>query len=85
MEAAGKYRPSAVTLDILMPGKDGWDILHELKTDPKTKNIPVICISVLDNRELGLSLGAIEYMVKPISKDQLMDTLQCLVIPEKVK
>jgi len=78
MELAKKYRPFAITLDIIMPGKDGWDILHELKKDPRTKDIPVICISILDNREMGLSLGAIEYMVKPINKDQLMDELQRL-------
>jgi len=78
MELAKKYHPFAITLDIVMPGKDGWDILHELKKDPKTKSIPVICISILDNREMGISLGAIEYMVKPINKDQLMEELQRL-------
>ena len=78
VELARKYRPFAITLDIIMPGKDGWDILHELKEDPRTKEIPVICISILDNREMGLSLGAIEYMVKPINKGQLMDELQRL-------
>ncbi len=78
MELAKKYHPFAITLDIVMPGKDGWDILHELKKDPKTKSIPVICISILDNREMGISLGAIEYIVKPINKDQLMEELQRL-------
>ena len=78
MELAKKYHPFAITLDIVMPGKDGWDILHELKRDPKTKSIPVICISILDNREMGISLGAIEYIVKPINKDQLMEELQRL-------
>ncbi len=78
MELAIKYRPFAITLDIIMPGKDGWDILHELKNDPQTKDIPVICISILDNRDMGLSLGAIEYIIKPINKDQLMEELQRL-------
>ncbi len=78
MELAKKYHPFAITLDIIMPGKDGWDILHELKRDPKTKSIPIICISILDNREMGISLGAIEYIVKPINKDQLMEELQRL-------
>ncbi|MCK5436859.1 MAG: response regulator, partial [Desulfobulbaceae bacterium] len=81
MEAMGlakKYLPFAITLDIVMPGKDGWDILHEFKKNPKTKDIPIICISILDNREMGLSLGAIEYMVKPVNKGQLMEELQRL-------
>ena len=78
MELAKKFHPFAITLDIIMPGKDGWDILHELKKDPQTEGIPVICISILDNREMGLSLGAIEYMVKPIKKAQLMEELQRL-------
>ena len=78
MELTKKYHPFAITLDIVMSGKDGWDILHELKKDAKTKDIPIICISMLDNREMGISLGAIEYMVKPINKDQLMEELQRL-------
>jgi len=75
MELAKKYRPFAITLDIMMPGKDGWDILHELKEEPQSEPIPVICISILDNREMGLSLGAFEYLVKPITKKQLMKEL----------
>jgi DNA-binding response OmpR family regulator len=78
MELARKYLPFAITLDIMMPGKDGWDILHELKNNSHTEGIPVICISILDNREMGLSLGAIEYMVKPIEKDQLINELKRL-------
>ncbi|MBW2570022.1 MAG: response regulator, partial [Deltaproteobacteria bacterium] len=78
MELARKYHPFAITLDIIMPGKDGWDILHELKKDSQTKDIPVICISILDNREMGLFLGAFEYLVKPITKEQLMKELHRL-------
>jgi DNA-binding response OmpR family regulator len=78
MELARKYRPFAITLDIIMPGKDGWDILNELKKDSRTESIPVICISILDNREMGLSLGAIEYLVKPIEKDQFIGELKRL-------
>jgi len=78
MKLARRYHPFAITLDIMMPGKDGWDILDELKNNPQTEDIPVICISILDNREMGLSLGAFEYLVKPINKDQLMKELQRL-------
>ncbi|MCF8105310.1 MAG: response regulator [Desulfohalobiaceae bacterium] len=78
LQLARKFKPFAVTLDIVMPGRDGWDILEELKNDPETENIPVICISILDNRELGLSLGAVEYLVKPIDKDRLTRELDRL-------
>jgi len=78
MEFARKYKPFAITLDIIMPGKDGWDILHELKEDPQTQDIPVICISILDNRAMGLTLGAFEYLTKPIDKVQLIKELKRL-------
>ncbi len=78
LEMAQKFHPFAITLDIMMPGKDGWDILHELKENSRTRDIPVICISVLDNREMGLSLGAIEYLVKPIEKYELIEELKRL-------
>jgi len=73
-----KYHPFAITLDIVMPGKDGWDILEELKEDPQLREIPVICISTSDNRELGLALGVFEYLVKPIEKDQFINELKRL-------
>lgn len=78
MVLARKYHPFAITLDIVMPGKDGWDILDELKKDLQTEGIPVICISTSDNRELGLALGVFEYLVKPIEKDQLINELKRL-------
>ena len=78
MELARKYRPFAITLDMVMPGKDGWDILHALKHDPLTEAIPVICVSILDNREMGLSLGAVEYLVKPVDKDEFIRELRRL-------
>ena len=78
MELARKYRPFAITLDMVMPGKDGWDILHALKHDPLTEAIPVICVSILDNREMGLSLGAVEYLVKPVDKNELIRELRRL-------
>lgn len=76
MELAKTHPPVAITLDIIMPGKDGWDILHELKEDPQTRDIPVICISILNNRALGLTLGAFEYLTKPVDKDQLIRELK---------
>ncbi|HLQ31401.1 MAG TPA: response regulator, partial [Chloroflexota bacterium] len=65
-------QPIAVTLDVLMPDRDGWDILAALKSEPRTRDIPVLVISVVDNRELGFALGATDYLVKPIERDALL-------------
>lgn len=73
---AKEYKPYAITLDIIIPGLDGWDILQELKSTPETADIPVIIISIVDNRELGLSMGAIAYLIKPIDHDELIKTLR---------
>jgi len=72
---ARKHKPYAITLDIIMPGRDGWDILQELKSMPDTANIPVIIASITDNRDLGISMGAIAYLLKPISPDELIRVL----------
>jgi signal transduction histidine kinase/CheY-like chemotaxis protein len=78
LKKASEHQPFAITLDMVMPGKDGWEILEQLKNDELTKEIPVICISTLDNRELGISLGAVEYLVKPIDSRVLMTELERL-------
>jgi CheY-like chemotaxis protein len=79
LEGIAKARqlgPFAITLDILMPGMDGWDAIAQLKGAPETRDIPLIVISVVDNRELGFRLGADEYLVKPIGKEVLLGTLR---------
>lgn len=73
---AAVIQPIAITLDIMMPGKDGWQVLYELKQDPATQDIPVIILSIIDNKKLGFSLGAAEYIVKPINKDLLLHKLR---------
>lgn len=78
MKAAVEYKPFAITLDIIMPGKDGWEIMEMLKDNPSTRDIPIICITALDNKDMGLSLGAIEYMVKPIDSELLIRELRRL-------
>jgi DNA-binding response OmpR family regulator len=65
-------QPILITLDIMLPGKSGIEVLEELKADPQTQNIPVIIISTLDNKEIGYSVGAIDYFVKPIDKERLL-------------
>jgi PAS domain S-box-containing protein len=71
LERAIRLRPHAITLDILLPDPDGWDILRALKVSPETRDIPVVVISVLDDRSLGFALGADEYLVKPVSREAL--------------
>ncbi|MDH5298842.1 MAG: response regulator, partial [Desulfobulbaceae bacterium] len=71
-------KPVAITLDIMMPGKDGWQVLHELKQNPATQDIPVVILSIVDNKKLGFSLGAAEYLVKPIDKKLLLRKLKSL-------
>jgi signal transduction histidine kinase/CheY-like chemotaxis protein len=68
-------RPLAITLDILMPHKDGWQVLRELKENPDTQDIPVIIISIVEERRLAFSLGAAEYLVKPVPKEVLLRKL----------
>lgn len=85
LDLARKYQPFAITLDIIMPGKDGWDILKELKNDPDTGNIPVICISVMDHAELGLSLGAVDFITKPIDSVKLIAELEQLKVAYPIR
>ncbi len=75
LQKARKYKPIAITLDLVLPKKNGWDVLAELKTDTETKGIPVIVASVLDNQERGFCLGAYRYLVKPINETDLADTV----------
>ncbi|HEV8240444.1 MAG TPA: response regulator [Thermoanaerobaculia bacterium] len=79
LKLARGVRPAAVTLDLVIPGIDGLGVLRALRADPETRHIPVIIISVLDNRELGLTLGADDYFVKPVDRDALLDRLGALV------
>ena len=72
---ARQFHPYAITLDILMPQQDGWQVLHELKTDASLRDIPIIVLSVVDNKELALRLGAFECLVKPVDRELMLATL----------
>jgi signal transduction histidine kinase/DNA-binding response OmpR family regulator len=72
LEKAVKLQPFAITLDVMLPKKDGWNILKEFKENPATRDIPVILISVMGDKNLGYGLGAFEYFVKPISSEKLL-------------
>jgi CheY-like chemotaxis protein len=73
LAAAHEYRPDAITLDIDMPGLDGWKVLERLKHHPSTRHIPVHIISGIERRQQGLKAGAMAYLAKPVSKDALDD------------
>lgn len=72
IELAKKLRPQVICLDILMPSMDGWSVLTALKADPELANIPVVIWSLVNDHQLGYSLGAADFLVKPVQKDQLL-------------
>jgi DNA-binding response OmpR family regulator len=65
-----------VVLDILLPGLDGWQVLARLREDPATVGIPVVVVSVVDDRARGTELGAAAYLVKPLDRDELVTALR---------
>ena len=84
LDTVRRLSPAGVVLDILLPGIDGWEVLAQLKADPATAAIPVVVVSMLDERGHGFALGAAEYLVKPIGKDQLLAALyRTAAIPER--
>jgi CheY-like chemotaxis protein len=72
LEILRKWPPDIVTLDVMMPGVDGWSVLGLMKSDPDLAHIPVIMITIVDDRSLGYSMGASEYMTKPIDRARLV-------------
>jgi signal transduction histidine kinase/DNA-binding response OmpR family regulator len=73
---AREHRPDAITLDILMPGLDGWGVLRELRADPELSRIPVVLVTFLLERRTGFALGASSYLTKPVDRDQLRRALR---------
>ncbi len=77
---AKEVRPFAITLDVMLPKKDGWEVLQTLKSEHETADIPVIIHSIVDNKELAFALGATDYLMKPLDKDALLTKLEELNI-----
>ena len=71
MQLAIEHHPFAITLDVLMPDLDGWEVIRQLKANPSTQTIPVIIISIAQDQETGMALGAASYIVKPVDKNLL--------------
>jgi CheY-like chemotaxis protein/signal transduction histidine kinase len=82
LQQAQALRPFAIILDILMAPTDGWQVLHELKADVATRDIPVVVLSIIDNKELGYQLGASDYLVKPFDRETILDALVRIAPPQ---
>jgi len=78
LELARTLRPYAIMLDIKLPGMDGWAFLARAKSDPATAGIPIIVVSMVDERARGLALGAFDYLVKPVGRESLLAVLRAL-------
>jgi PAS domain S-box-containing protein len=76
LRKALELRPAAITLDLIMAGQTGWRILQELRRNPKTASIPVIVLSVLEERKSAIALGANEYLTKPVAKETFLNALR---------
>ncbi|HSQ75103.1 MAG TPA: response regulator [Bacteroidota bacterium] len=75
LDMAKRLHPHVITLDLILPGKDGWQVMKELKRHPLCKHIPIIIVSIIDEKNLGFSLGAVEYFVKPVNREDLVRAL----------
>ncbi len=81
VEEARRLRPYAITLDVIMPGKDGWDVIQDLQADIETHDIPVIICSIKSEMDKGFSMGVSDYLLKPINEQDLLDALTRLGQP----
>jgi PAS domain S-box-containing protein len=79
LKLARKLRPDAITLDVIMPQTDGWAVLTALKGDAELRDIPVVIVTILQDRAIGLSLGAVDFLTKPIDRARLTALLHQLL------
>ncbi len=75
LRLARELHPDIITLDVMMPDMDGWAVLSDLKADPELADIPVVMLTIVDNKNLGYALGAADYLTKPIQRDRLLAVL----------
>jgi PAS domain S-box-containing protein len=81
LKEAQRLRPDVITLDVMMPGSSGFETLAALRKNPETVNIPVIILSIVDQKEVGFALGATDYLIKPVRKPVLLDMIRRHVSP----
>ncbi|HEX2520617.1 MAG TPA: response regulator, partial [Terriglobia bacterium] len=85
LEKVKRLAPDVVILDVLLPKVDGWAFLSQVKSDPATKDIPVIIVSIVDQKGKGFALGAADYLIKPINKEELLRKLAAFSLVSKVR
>ena len=85
LEKIRRLAPAAVVLDILLPKLDGWAFLTQVKADPVTREVPVIIVSIIDQKGKGFALGAADYLIKPVQKDDLLRTLRAFSLTAKMQ
>ena len=83
--AATRRPPDAIILDVLLPGIDGWEVLRRLKADPNLRDLPVVVVTVVDERNVAMSLGAVDYFLKPVNPAALLARLGQYTFTTKVK
>ncbi len=76
LRLAAEHHPDVITLDVQMPGIDGWEVLKRIKADPQLRDISVVMMSMVDEKSTGYALGAAEYMTKPVNRDRLATILK---------
>ena len=79
LEMARQIRPAGIVLDLLLPKVDGWDVLARAKADPALREIPIVVVSMMDERGRGFALGATDYLLKPIDAATLLGTLRRVI------
>ena len=76
LSRARSEQPAVITLDVVMPGMDGWEVLTALKSDPAVREIPVVMLSMLDEQHLGFALGAADFLTKPVDRSRLLEAVR---------
>lgn len=79
---AQHLRPDAITLDVLMPDGNGFETLAALRKSPETENIPIVVVSIVDQKQVGFALGAVDYLIKPVRKPVLLEAIRKYVLPQ---
>ena len=75
LELAETLQPAVIALDVMMSDLDGWSVLEHLKTNPQTADIPVVMCTIVDDEQRGYALGAVDYLIKPVNRERLIDIL----------
>ncbi|HKS99767.1 MAG TPA: response regulator, partial [Rugosimonospora sp.] len=82
LAVARRVRPDAILLDVHLPGMDGWEVLHRIREEPQLSGVPIFIVSVIDERQAGAALGAVDYFVKPVNRSRLLARLAEYVVAD---